>query len=187
MIGLMASTPQWVEVTKGILNIAQVIAIVGAAGWAYFKFVRGRTFAERLECSISASPFQSQGVKGVRVRIEVTNTGASIVRLRSGATVVYVYGATAASARPEVLPEWGERLVVANVLQEHENIEAQESVGDELVAVLPDRDWYALKAELKIVSSKRKMWSADSLVPASNQAAGDRSEHDGVVRAHADT
>ena len=50
--------PPWVDVTKGVLDIAQVIAILGAAAWAYFKFVRGRTFTERLEPSVYVTPFR---------------------------------------------------------------------------------------------------------------------------------
>lgn len=49
----MAVDPQ--EATTITYNIVTSAAIVIGGVWAYFKFVRGRTFANRGELSVSAS------------------------------------------------------------------------------------------------------------------------------------
>jgi hypothetical protein len=162
----MVATPHWVEVTRGILDVAQVAAILGAAGWAYFKFVRGRTFAERLEASVHATPFRRDGMSGLRIRTGLTNTGASIVRLKDGVKVVYVYGTPVADAVPGMLPQWGQHLLVVSVFTRHKWIEAQETVSDEALAIVPDRRWLGYRIELIVASRKNKRWTANTVIPA---------------------
>ncbi len=109
----MAAAPQWAEVAKGILAIAQAVAIVVAATWAYFKFVQGRTFAERLEASVNAEPFKVRNGTALRLQATLANTGAKKVNLKEEVKVVCVYGATVAQATPGVSVDWGRPLAVA--------------------------------------------------------------------------
>lgn len=46
----LSTVQSWADI---IQKTAGTVAIVGTAGWAYFKFVRGRTFRRRLESTIS--------------------------------------------------------------------------------------------------------------------------------------
>ncbi len=164
----MAAAPQWAEVAKGVLAIAQAVAIAGAAAWAYFKFVRGRTFAERLEVSLHATPFQQNGVSALQIQAGIRNTGASVVHLMDDVKIVYVYGTAVAEVTPGVSPDWGEKLMLISVFDEHKWIEAQETVSDETLATIMDATWLAFRLELIVGSRKNKRWSATAIVPATN-------------------
>lgn len=164
----MAAAPQWAEVAKGVLAIAQVVAILVAAVWAYFKFARGRTFAERLEASVDATPFQRRGISALRIRASATNTGASIVYLKDHAKIVRVYATALADATPGVSLDWGKHLVVMSVLTDHNWIEAQETVSEELLAAVPYSGRLAYRVELVIGSKKNKRWSASAIVPTAD-------------------
>jgi hypothetical protein len=168
----MAAAPQWAEVAKGALAIAQILAIFLGAGWAYFKFVRGRTFAERLEASVGSMPFQAGEVIALRIRASITNTGASIVRLDDDVKVVYVYGAEMAAAGPGVRVDWGGHLALTSVFAEHKWVEAQETVSDEVLVTIPDSGWVACRVELIIASKKKKRWGATAIVPATDIEGG---------------
>jgi hypothetical protein len=104
----------------------------------------------------------------MRIRAGLTNTGASIVRLKDDVKVVYVYGAAITDAAPGMLPDWGEHLLVAPVFSAHKWIEAQETVSDETLATVPDHDWLAYRVELIVASKKKKRWSANAVVPATD-------------------
>jgi hypothetical protein len=53
-LALQADTLSTLQTLTDIAQkTAAAITIVGTAGWAYFKFVRGRTFRRRLELTIS--------------------------------------------------------------------------------------------------------------------------------------
>src|SRR5450755_190684 len=174
----MRVTPEWTEVANGILAIAQILAIVVAAAWAYFRFVRGRTFAERLETSVHVTPFRRGGISALRIRAGMTNTGASVVRLKDDVKIVYVYGTVVTDAAPGVSFGWGKHLVVASVFGKHKWIEAQETVNDEALVTVPDDGWLAFRVELIVASKKNKRWSCNAIVPATELEEWRREMHE---------
>jgi len=163
----MVAALQWAEVAKGVLAIAQVVAIVGGTLWAYFKFVRGRTFAERIEASVDANAFHRDGISSLRIRVSLTNTGASAVQLKPDVKKVRVCPAAIGDTIPSGLPLWDrEHFVLSPVLEHHAWIEAQETIRDEVLVTVDDRDVLAFEVELLVGSEKRKRWSAKTIVPA---------------------
>jgi hypothetical protein len=164
----MVAAAGWTDVTSGVLDIAQVVAILGAASWAYFKFVRGRTFAERLEASVDATAFRRAGVSGLRVRVGLTNTGASLVALTKDVNVVYVYATPVTDAIPGTLPEWGRHVLVAPIMEHHGWIEAQETIRDEALMIVPDHRMLAYQVEFIVGSQKNMRWTARTIVPTAD-------------------
>jgi hypothetical protein len=77
-LGLQASA---LSTLQRLVDIAQksaaIIAIVGTAGWAYFKFVRGRTFRRRLELTISGEVTLSPGIVYLLTNSTAKNLGLS--------------------------------------------------------------------------------------------------------------
>jgi hypothetical protein len=162
----MSSAPQWAEVAKGVLAVAQVIALVAAAAWAYFKFFRGRIFTERLQASVQATPFRRGGVSALQIRAEITNTGASMVSLHDHVKVVYVFGLVMDDTAPRPSSGWGGHLDVVPVFEKHKWIESQEAIREEVLAVVDDRSWLAYRLELIVASTTGNRWSATTVVPA---------------------
>jgi hypothetical protein len=155
---------KWTDVASGALAIAQLIAILVAGGWAYFKFVRGRTFAERLETSVTATPFDQDGIRMLCIRATISNTGASQVDLIDDLKIVRVYGTKVADAQAGVNVDWGHHLILTPIFGEHKWIEAQETVSDEALAVVANCR-LAYRVELLVASKKKKQWSTAAVVP----------------------
>src|SRR4051794_25796817 len=124
----MAAAPHWAEVTKGVLAGAQILALVLGGAWAYFKFVAGRTFTERLEVSVEATPFKAGDAIALRIRTAVANTGASKVELNDDAKVAYVFGVIPTNAVPGFPVAWGNHLTLMPMFARHKWIEAQETI-----------------------------------------------------------
>jgi hypothetical protein len=143
-----------------VQNGVATIAIIGGAAWGYFKFVRGRTFAFRAEPSVTGDLLRNGDKQGIRACVCVKNTGAAKIPLRAKA--VYVAALRADGEQ--------EKLAAAAVFEDHENLEAQETISDEVLIPLPDRDdapAYLLKFLFFERTTKPTaiQWTARAIVP----------------------
>jgi hypothetical protein len=77
--------------TDVVDNIVTSSAVVIGGVWAYFKFVRGRTFARRAELDISPALEQSADSLYLAVTITLKNTGLSKLPLNKDMKVVRKY------------------------------------------------------------------------------------------------
>jgi hypothetical protein len=82
---VVAQTTQsgWTETAKGVQSIVQAGALIVGGGWAYTKFVRGRTFYPRcsLKLDVAYRPVGSN--PAFRIDVEVRNSGQGAVVLAS--------------------------------------------------------------------------------------------------------
>jgi hypothetical protein len=60
-----------------VANAAQIVAILVAGAWVYFKTIRGRTFIPRLQPKVSAKVIWHRGAQYLLVDIQVQNVGDS--------------------------------------------------------------------------------------------------------------
>lgn len=167
---------QWVEIARGAADVAQVVAIVVGAVWAYFKFVRSRTFANRLELDVEGLLLGANDDSALIVTSTLRNRGLVRVRLNERGKSAYVYGVSAGSWRPEEAVEWGKHLRVEGIFAQHEWIEAQEVITDRilvpLVPPLDDEDqWLAVRVKAVVANKRQKLrrrsvsWTAEDVVP----------------------
>jgi hypothetical protein len=134
------------NITAGVDSIATAVAVVIGGLWAYFKFVRGRTFKPKL---LIVMVGQWRDVPAVgnafHVRVKVTNIGAAkAVLLHRGSGLVINFPAPDQSEYPGSI-EWEPVPIEAEVdpeprvfqlLLEHRWIEPGETVTDDLLLKL---------------------------------------------------
>ena len=72
----------WTDWADAVAALTQALAILLGGLWAYFKFVRGRTFAHRLELGIDASTVATAQGTGLKVTATVKNVGLTKLTLR---------------------------------------------------------------------------------------------------------
>jgi hypothetical protein len=164
----------WVDTADGLASIAQALAILVGGLWAYFKFFRGRTFARRAEVTLATSGASSSAEEVIRVDITLRNTGASKIELDQDLCVLYLYAATAADVRPGINVNWGEHIVITQILADHGWIEAQEVVREEVLIPLRVDDAenappVAYKIVCKVIAKrvfwrKNVQWTANAVV-----------------------
>lgn len=116
-------------------NIVTSSAVVVGGVWAYFKFVRGRTFANRAELSVSASFNGSPDQVYFCATVTLKNTGLSRLPLNNNMKVIRIFGAAASKSDAGEV-KW-ERISTLPVLDQHEWLEAQETVTDTIVYRVP--------------------------------------------------
>lgn len=131
-----------------VLSIVQIVAIVVAAGWAYSKFVRGRTFARRLEPSIEGELLRAGDAEAIRARVALRNTGASDIPLHAKAIRVYAVGDEGWG--DEKVPTWT-RLMTVPVLAQHQSLESVEVVSEQVLIPLKPETFRRLAYRLEFV------------------------------------
>lgn len=84
------SIDDWKAVADIVSSSVTTLAVIAGGVWAYFKFVRGRTFKPRLSVDIAAQWRDHRGRDLLHVRVNVTNLGASRIWLNQYGTGMHV-------------------------------------------------------------------------------------------------
>src|SRR5262249_6336609 len=103
-------------------TIVTAAAVIIGGIWAYFKFVKGRTFRPRLEVDMSGQWLKVDGKQLLQARIRVKNIGSSKVTLLQKGTGLRIGVLAEQQPSPPAAATWdGQRVFV--VLKEHQWIE----------------------------------------------------------------
>jgi hypothetical protein len=106
------------------------LAVVIGGWWAYFKFIRGRTYRPRLAVKMLAQWRVVNGRALLHARITVKNIGTSVITLGQRGTGLRVSLLSPNQPEPPSAADW-EVLRVFEILKDHEWIEAGETVSDD--------------------------------------------------------
>jgi hypothetical protein len=129
---VLDSATDWISAWAALI---QALAILVGGVWAYYKFVRGRTFAPRAEVRVHGKLLADGSTRGISVAASLQNPGETRLPIRApivtaDAVLQDGWGAP---------PKWKE-VGFAPIFAEHHRIEARETITDETVIPLPDRD-----------------------------------------------
>ena len=119
-------------VTGAVNDIVTSSAVIVGGIWAYFKFIRGRTFARRAELDVSPSIATADGNDYLAVTINLKNTGLSKLPLNSNMKIMRIFRMINDSDSAAGLVEW-ERISTMRILDQHDWVESQETVADTLI------------------------------------------------------
>ena len=159
-------------ISQVVYNFATTGAIAVGGVWAYFKFLRGRTFSYRAEVSVTARVEERAGWLYVNVTIQIRNTGLSKVPLNDDMKYLQLYGMESGNSGSPAMTEW-RRLLTSKIFDQHRLVEAQEVVTDTIALRLPrdiSADHHAYKVEawlgarLNRVTRKGHLWHARGIV-----------------------
>jgi hypothetical protein len=156
------------------------IAVIAGGIWAYFKFVKGRTFRPRLEVDLSGE-WQRVGQwrrinrrQLLQARIRVKNIGASKVTLLQKGTGLRVSVLAANQLSPPAAAGWDSRGVFV-ILKEHAWIEPGETISDDLLLDLGTSAPVATLFEARLVWRRRRrniVVSAREVIPTDAKING---------------
>ena len=126
----------------GLSDLATIVSLLGTSTtmlavivgglWAYFKFVRGRTYRPRLSVTMLAQWRLVDGQHFLHARVVVRNIGASVVTLRQRGTGLRVSELSPQQPDGPAAASW-EVVRVFEILTEHLWIEAGETVSDDVL------------------------------------------------------
>lgn len=78
------------DISGGIQSLVTATGVVVGGSWAYFKFVRGRTYRPRLSVELACQWRKVDETDLLHVRVRVTNIGASMITLNQHGTGLQV-------------------------------------------------------------------------------------------------
>ena len=81
----LADLESWSNVGR---NAVQILALLVGGGWAWLKFVRGRTFRRRGELTVEGALHAFAGESALVVRVAFKNTGLARISVVASPTVI---------------------------------------------------------------------------------------------------
>ncbi len=189
--GLTISDVQ--AVVSALSSAITALAVLIGGLWAYFKFVRGRTYRPRLSVTMSAQWHPLNGRPMLHARITVKNIGASIVTLRQrGGTGLGIGVLSSDQPAPPAAAEW-EVIRVFEILRDHEWIEPGETVSDDLLLDLDSDEpevllfearlawsWSGHKREIVVMA--RQVFPSDTTLSGATTAVSDGPHNKGETK-----
>jgi hypothetical protein len=152
---------------QNVLNIVEqvckILAILATGFWAYYRFLKGRTFRPRLELSVSGTAARHEGVNCLICSMSVKNVGLSRVDIVREGTGLRVSESNVTAFQPIEAAGWTPKAVFDALLQ-HAWIEPNEPITEQIVIGLPSSN-IILQLEFRIVG-KSQEWNCMSIVDA---------------------
>jgi hypothetical protein len=129
-------------------------AVIIGGIWAYFKFVKGRTFRPRLDVDTQGEWHVINGQRWLHSRVRLKNIGGSDVKLRQDGTGLRL---------SRLLPrdptrkraKW-ESLTVCKIFEDHDWIEPGETISDDSLLNLDVPEGEPVMFQARLVCQQRK-------------------------------
>jgi hypothetical protein len=197
---------RWLEWADLVDHLVTTLAVLVGGSWAYFKYVRGRTFASRAEVAVSGSLYAADQQQIIKATVALKNTGSSKLALERQGKVVRVHEASIDTSSGASELRW-DHLETVPVFQAHGWVESSETVTDEALIVIPITSdaaaplAYRLEAivfgRLRRRRKRGVKWTGDTILPArialisgpgrpdldgSNQGVAEKTSRPGAVR-----
>ncbi len=163
-------------------NAVTSAAVIIGGTWAYFKFIRGRTFAHRAELDVSASLGTGTNSSYLSITITLKNTGLSKLQLNSNMKAIRLFRIAAEADDGPSLVRW-QRILTSPIFEAHAWLEAQETVTDTVVydvhgSGVSDADHAVYQMEAivgarrRLITRRGTMWTSRAVVfmPTNNSA-----------------
>jgi hypothetical protein len=165
-----------VNVADVVYHLVAAIALIVGGGWAYLKYIRGRTFVRRLD--IRATGTVQKTVRMIRlvVEIDASNVGLRVLEISPAESGLRVY---TLSARPEAVEEAAEArweyVGTWGLFEAQRLLEPGESVRDPHLLEIAGGSFAALKLQTTVSPrGSQRSWQTTEVVilqdPADNES-----------------
>lgn len=156
------------DITDVLLNTVQMAAFIAGGWWAYFKFIKGRTFKESLVPAVSGRFVSIDDVQYLIVATQIKNVGLSKIEFnREGsALIIFEYNT---SSETEIHTVVDNKLGAFDVLNEKDKyIEPNEIIDDQRFIAIPGPLKIAYRLEIQIASTGPYTWQTATIVDKSS-------------------
>ena len=162
----------WTTVLDNLDKGVTIVAIITGGTWAYYHFIRGRTYNLRLESAVSGSAECVGGETYIVATAKLKNVGLSKVEVEPvGSGLLFYKGTINRTEKDDSgfhRVEW-EALGALPVFENHAWIESGEPISEEQMVVVPGCDKAPFEVALRIVSHGISFSSMTIVRPASDE------------------
>lgn len=162
------------QVSETIYRTVATVAIVVGGLWAYMKYMRGRTFAERLFLSLEGGLMGSRlavETQRLLVKCRADNIGTRRILFKPEESSVTLRAVVLQPAPAEGAQRarWDE-IATYPVFEKEPAIEPGESAEQNIIIELPEGPVDTVLLELAVYSNRRnKRWTTSSVVQTVNE------------------
>jgi hypothetical protein len=152
------------DFTGSIQSSVQALAFLIGGVWAYYKFVKGRSFQDSLSPIISGRFVSIDASVYLVISVQIKNPGSTKVDFnREGsAIIVYEYAVT---SEPEIHTVADKRLTAFDVFKPNERyIEPNEIIELKRFVAIPGPIKLGYRLEVEILSKSGFTWTATTIV-----------------------
>lgn len=146
------------------------LAILAGGLWAYFKYMKGRTFKERITSELSCAVEEVGGIRILVASLHLKNVGLSKVNINQRGTALSLFSGPQDQIGPqgtmsvthvarEIQWTW---VATVSILEDHAWIEPNEDLRETHVFTLPEDFSSVSKVEAKIRSHSHT-WSVKTV------------------------
>ncbi|HEX7335217.1 MAG TPA: hypothetical protein VF290_27195 [Pyrinomonadaceae bacterium] len=159
------------DITDTLAKVVQTLAIIVAGGWGYFKFIKGRTYQERLIPTVSGKLLTIDSQTYLIANIRVENVGHSVVQFAPDASTLRILGHMNSTSSKVMTLE--DIKLAQFVALNNMSIEPNEIIQRTMFMSIPMEVRFGLRLELEIISNHRKQygWLASFVVEKSTSSA----------------
>jgi len=152
-------------ILENLNTLLQILAILFAGIWAYYKFIRGRLFHHKLDLELKGEFFPAKPAGHVLAQITVSNSGFTRVDLETECCVLRIFVPKDRSFQDFTDASiWG-RVATIPILADHGWVEPSERICEEELITLHCGPVFAVRLVLD-VSDSRSLWRASTVLVA---------------------
>ena len=135
---LSMTIDEFEKITSIILNIVTIIAVMVGGLWTYFHYFKGRLYYPRLELKVSGSVHADGSNKYLLTNVHLKNLGNRDFRIQRAGTGLRISSLGDREAQVDDLRfAHQNKLKTVRIFADHQWIESNESIGDDLLFRLP--------------------------------------------------
>jgi hypothetical protein len=153
--------------TSSVQNVVQILAFLVGGWWAYFKFIKGKTFQESLIPLVSGCFIAVDSAVRLVVTIQVRNVGSSKIDLDHTDSVLFLFEYISTD-QSEIHTVAAKKLASFDVLNPKNRCIEPNGVIEvhQFIAISrPSKSAYRL--EVEILSESGSAWTASAIVESS--------------------
>jgi hypothetical protein len=158
----------FVDLASIVRDAVTAVALIIGGGFAYFKFIRGRTFRPRLNLVVTSKVRREQGVLHVLMDCGARNIGARELRITAEGTAVRLLASSVVSTQDmEQSPQSSQSgwdLIGVWQPVEAKTLEPEEPLEDSVLVAIPDGGQAALRVEFSVSIPSGESWQASDIV-----------------------
>lgn len=155
-----------VSIADVIYHLVAAVALIVGGGWAYFKFIRGRSLKPRLSIEVSGRLVSDGGKLRLVARAQAQNVGLREVALSDEATSLSIYSYGVDSERGGEMARLASWRWIDSwpVFESRARIEPDEPIEEQLLIELPAGGLAALRLEFVAQSPSEHVWETSEVV-----------------------
>ena len=155
-----------VSVARIVQSAATVAAVIGGALWAYYRFVKSRTFQARLTVGVSGKCHRVEGRTFIVVNATVQNVGAGKANIKQSGTAIRLWGHDSYDEFDGSAKLQEEAIGTYDVFEGHDNAEPLESFEDCKAIQVHTEPYVAITIELRVVGGSSVFRAKDVVFPS---------------------